>query len=105
MKMILIKSKAIDDVNDDIADDNDDIFLKDSDDFDHLAVGVLCKFKAPWQKKVRDELDWIWMLGDHSSTSTSKVTFGMNCCFRFLPLFTRLIPASSKIKLTSSTIF
>ena len=28
VKMILIKSKAIDDVNDDIADDNDDIFLR-----------------------------------------------------------------------------
>ena len=54
VKMILIKSKA-NDVNDDI--------LIHSDDFDHLAVGVLCKFKAPWQKKVRDELDWIWMLG------------------------------------------
>ena len=54
VRMILIKSKA-NDVNNDI--------LRHSDDFDHLAVGVLCKFKAPWQKKVRDELDWIWMLG------------------------------------------
>ena len=69
-----------------------------------LLSAYFASSKPPGRKRFETNWTGFGCWGSFA-TSTSKVTFGMNCCFRFLSLFTRLVRASSKIQLTSSTIF